>query len=154
MSSEKVKKAQDSILEGASNKDGVLNQALDIQARAAKHGFDWPEIEPVFDKIAEELDELKQEVIKAKAQCKTSTAEDLFKRPEIRAEFGDLLFSCLNLSRFLGVLPQDALQLTNDKFTSRFQFIEEQLGNQGTSVSEVPLTQLDQLWELAKLKEK
>jgi ATP diphosphatase len=142
-------KEQKSILDDISSSEGVIQQALDIQDRAAQHGFDWPDIAPVFDKIEEELDELKQEVLKAKSLMAGDFSND-----EIKAEYGDLLFSCLNLSRFLRVLPSEALQVTNDKFIRRFQFIEKRLFEQDSSISGESLSRLDQLWELAKTYEK
>ena len=151
------KTVKDSILDGASHGAGELNQAIDIQAKAAQHGFDWPNIEPVFDKIAEELEELKQEVRKGKERHGFSFSSNNLEgpvNPEIQAEFGDLLFSCLNLSRFLGVRPEDALQTTNAKFMSRFRFIEERLQEKGEQMEQVSLSRLDQLWELAKKHER
>lgn len=162
MSDKNVKKnirkpEKGSILDGSSDVVGELNQAIDIQAKAAQHGFDWPNIEPVFDKISEELDELKQEVVNAKAQhgfAFSSNNDDGLVNEEIKAEFGDLLFSCLNLSRFLGVRPEDALKTTNDKFISRFRFIEDRLQESGEKMANVSLSKLDQLWELAKKHER
>lgn len=144
-----------SILEGALDSKSAIRQALDIQDKAAQHGFDWPEVSPVFDKIIEELEELREEVAKAKKQFENSGLESQSaSNSEVKAEYGDLLFSCLNLSRFLGIAPEEALSVTNNKFISRFQFIEKQLQAQGKLMSEESLTSLDQLWELAKKQEK
>jgi nucleoside triphosphate diphosphatase len=141
-----------SIMSGLAQGDSAIELALDIQDKAASHGFDWPEVGPVFDKIIEELNELKQELAKAEGQNQDALPTEL--REAISAEFGDVLFSCLNLSRFVGVSPQYALQKTNTKFISRFQHIERVLAERGEQVNEVSLTQLDHLWDQAKLLEK
>ena len=136
--------------------ESAIREALNIQHKAAQNGFDWPEIFPVFDKIIEELEELREEVYKVKERLEEGDASGLSfaSSSEVRAEYGDLLFSCLNLSRFLDISPDDALRVTNNKFISRFQFIEKQLQEQGKLMSEESLTSLDQLWELAKQYEK
>lgn len=148
----KGQSANQSIMSDFSSGDSEIDLALDIQNKAASHGFDWPEAGPVFDKIIEELGELKHELAKVGKQDLGAIPADL--REAISAEFGDVLFACLNLSRFIGVSPQNALQKTNTKFISRFQYIERVLAERGEQVSEVSLTQLDHLWDQAKLLEK
>ncbi len=115
----------------------ALTRAAKLQKRAAKVGFDWPDIAPVFGKIDEEMGELKEAI----------SAEDT---ENIRNEMGDVLFACANLARKLGVDPEDALRHTNRKFTRRFQFIEQSLAKKGKTPIESDLTEMDALWETAK----
>jgi len=138
-----------SILSEVNDSDTVLNQSLKIQALAAQHGFDWPDVAPVFDKVIEELNELKYELELLADESPKSNQRQL----AVEAEFGDLLFSCLNLSRFIGADPQTALQRTNNKFISRFGFIERTLKEQGEVMEQVSLARLDQLWDQAKKNE-
>jgi len=129
----------------------ALEQAKDIQSRASSHGFDWTEISPVFDKVYEELEELKVEV---EAALKKGTLgqqnQDDPQYARLTDEFGDVLFSCVNLARFINVEPQEALASTNEKFTRRFQFIEKQLYDSGHSFEDASLDDLDSAWEEAK----
>ncbi len=115
----------------------ALLQAEKIQSRAARHGFDWPEVEPVFDKVEEELEELKE-------------AWQSGDQDHIREEIGDLLFVAVNLARHVGVHPETALRESNQKFSRRFRYIEKCLEKQGKTVAETPLADLDALWDKAK----
>ncbi len=119
----------------------ALLQAEKIQGRAARHGFDWPEVAPVFDKVEEELEELRE--------AWRSGDQD-----HIREEVGDLLFVAVNLARHVGVHPELALRESNRKFSSRFRYIEENLERQGRTVTETPLADLDALWDEAKRRGK
>lgn len=118
----------------------ALLQALKIQEKAAKVGFDWPDIKGPWDKIYEEIEELK-DAIEKKEQDK------------IGAEFGDVLFALVNLARFLKITPEDALLSTIRKFRFRFAFIEKQVKGAGKDINELPLKELDYWWELAKKEE-
>ncbi len=119
----------------------ALMTAQKLQQRAARHGFDWPEIELVFDKLHEELDELK-------AACK---ARDEL---NIREELGDLLFVIANLARHLDVDAETCLRAGNDKFTRRFQHIEKRVAERGSSLMDHTLAELDAYWDEAKRLEK
>ena len=133
--------------EPASALDGVplplpaLTRAVKLQNKAARVGFDWPDIIPVFDKLAEETAELK-------AELATGDEERIFE------EFGDLLFVYANLARHLKVDPEAALRKANDKFTRRFKVVEEKLHNQGKKPAESDLAEMDALWDEAKKEEK
>jgi MazG family protein len=116
-------------------------RACKLQKRAARVGFDWPEIDGIHDKIAEELEEVKVEL------------EQGGDERRIEAEIGDLLFACVNLARRAGVNPETALRRANDKFTTRFQRVEELLRERGLPVEEAGLEVLDSLWEQAKAEE-
>ena len=120
-------------LEAVARSLPALWRAEKVQKKAKKAGFDWSEVSGALDKLAEELEELRQ----AAAQG-TNVAEEL----------GDLLFSAVNVSRFLGVDCEDALNQATDKFIGRFRKVEEQAGER--PMTEMTLAELDQLWERAK----
>lgn len=115
-------------------------RAYKIQGEAAKVGFDWDNIEPVFGKINEEIDEIKDVYI----------GED---KDKIEAEVGDLLFAVINLARHLKVDPEIALNRTNNKFISRFSYMEENTLKANKSLGELDLHQMDALWDDAKRHE-
>lgn len=125
------------ILDGVAPSLPALMQAQKLQERASRHGFDWPDAEPVFQKLMEELDELDE----------ARTSGDGAK---IREELGDLLFVLVNLARHLDVDAETALKASNRKFERRFRYIEQRLHAQGRALSEVPLEALDALWDEAK----
>ncbi len=115
----------------------ALMQAVKIQKRAAKVGFDWPDVSPVFAKIREELDEL-EEAIKEQSQ------------PHVEEEMGDVLFAMSNLARHLDVAPDVALNKTNIKFRRRFGRIETLVLAQNKKLTDCSLVELDRYWEQAK----
>ena len=117
----------------------AMTRARKLQKKAAKVGFDWPEVAPVWAKIDEELAELKVAVAQNNAD-------------EMANELGDVLFSIINLSRHLKIDPEDALRRTNAKFVSRFEFVLQQLGN--TQPSAVELATLEHFWQAAKRQDK
>ena len=115
----------------------ALMQAVKLQQKAAKVGFDWPEVTPVFDKIREELDEL-EEAMKQKS------------RLDVEEEMGDVLFAVSNLARHLAVSPDVALNKTNTKFRRRFARIEALVSAQHKNLTECSLEELDCYWDQAK----
>ncbi|MDX1817096.1 MAG: MazG nucleotide pyrophosphohydrolase domain-containing protein, partial [Marinobacter sp.] len=124
----------------------AMARAEKLQRRAARHGFDWPDIAPVFDKLHEEIDELK-EAWQA-AQEGHGDADD------VEDELGDLLFVCVNLARFMKVNPEQALKRTNHKFDARFRAIESVLEQEGRNMDEESLEALDAVWQAVKGVEK
>lgn len=136
----KEKKSRDSVLEGIPMKMPAIIVAQRIQEKAASVGFDWKTLEPVFDKIEEEIQECKK-AIKNKDH------------DNIEEEIGDILFSVINLSRKLDIDAETSLRRTIKKFNSRFQFVEKNLKNEGKNIYETSLEEMDKLWEMAK-KEK
>lgn len=117
----------------------ALMRAEKVQGKAAKVGFDWDSIEPAFDKVLEEYNEVK-DVYKSKNRAK------------ILEETGDLIFACVNIARFLDIDAENALNYTIDKFIRRFQYIEETALSKELNIENMTLEQMDELWDEAKLK--
>jgi len=126
-----------SIIDGVPGQLPALLRAHRIQAKAATVGFDWDDADGVWNKVEEELEELKQAVIQ-KDQKK------------IEEEFGDLLFTLVNLSRFLKVNPEDALRMSVEKFSRRFRELEARIKRQNQSIHEMTLEEMDAVWEKVK----
>jgi nucleoside triphosphate diphosphatase len=133
-------KMRESVLEGVPKTLPSLLRAHRIQDRASRVGFDWEKIEDVLPKLEEELGEFK-------AALQTN------KQQEIEDELGDIFFVLVNISRFVGINPEDALRKTISKFISRFRFIEMAAADRGKSLSEMTLAEMDALWDEAKGKE-
>ena len=131
-----------SALDGVATTLPALTRAVKLQKRAARVGFDWPDMEPVFDKIQEELNELKVEI-------HSDGAEE-----RVAEEYGDLLFVIANLGRHIGVDPETVLAKTNRKFTRRFHHIEKRLAENGKALTESNLEEMDYYWDEAKKSEK
>ncbi len=127
----------ESVLAGVAINLPALVQCEKIQNKAASHGFDWPEVEPVFDKVMEELEEVKE-------------AWEQQDQPHIQEEVGDLLLVVVNLARHLKVNPEVALKQATKKFTRRFNYIEEQVELSGRSLQDCELAELDAFWDKAK----
>lgn len=132
----KLKEGKKSVLEGVPKSLPALIKAIRIQDKARGVGFDWDNPEQVWDKVNEELAELKEEV-----DHKTNKIED---------EFGDVLFSMINYARFLGINPEDALEKTNKKFIKRFQYLESESAKDGKKMGEMTLDEMDVYWNRAK----
>ena len=134
---ERKAKAQHGVLDDVPVGLPALTRAVKLTKRAARVGFDWPSTDQVFDKLDEEVAELRAEI----------AAGDLDKA---RGEMGDLLFVVANLARKLGVEPEDALRGTNAKFIRRFGFIEAELAKDGRTPEQSDLAEMDGLWNAAK----
>ncbi len=138
---ERAARAQSGVLEGVAIGLPALLRAHKLQKRAARVGFDWPDITQVLDKLVEEAAEL--------AEAKAQLGSD-----EIEEEMGDLLFIMANLARHLGVEPEAALRRANAKFTRRFAHIEAALAQQGKTPQQSNLAEMDALWNSAKAVDK
>ncbi len=130
----KLKEGRQSMLDGVPNAMSELLRAYRVQKKVAGVGFDWPNDEGVLDKLAEEVRELKE------ASSKEEQEE----------EFGDLLFTLVNYSRFIGTNPEDALRKATNKFMGRFRHIEEAVKESGRNWQEYTPEELDLLWRQAK----
>jgi len=136
-----------SLLDDVPFKMPALMEARQLSKKAANVGFDWERVEDVFEKIQEEITELREAVLKHK---ESATDEDL---SLVRGEVGDLLFAVTNVARHLHVEPEGALKLTNQKFRRRFAFIEKRLNEQDLEFNSQSLDQLESLWQEAKTRE-
>ena len=142
----------ESMLSGVPRSLPALLKAHRIQQKVAGVGFDWATLAPVWDKLHEEIDELRQALetdggASDPAPGKQAAGPD---REAVANEIGDILFSVANLARKLGVPAEEALDRTNHKFMARFRYIEETLHGQGRKPSDMTLEELDALWEAAK----
>ncbi len=133
----KLKEGKKSVLEGVPRSLPAMVKATRIQEKARGAGFDWDDASQVWQKLREEVVELEAELAAADTQ-------------KIEAEFGDLLFSIINLSRFLKVDPESALERTNKKFIQRFQYMEEKVKEAGLQLEDLSLEEMDRYWEAAK----
>lgn len=115
----------------------ALMKSYKIQKKAAEVGFDWDDVSGAFEKIKEETQELEE--------IQNSNQED-----RLKEEIGDLLFSVVNVSRFLGIDPEGALNFTSQKFVKRFQYMEESADRAGESLENINLERKNKLWEEAK----
>jgi tetrapyrrole methylase family protein / MazG family protein len=115
-------------------------KAYELQKKAAKVGFDWDDVEPMWEKVAEEIAEFQQEAVKP------------HDRSQLIGEFGDILFALVNVARYYDINPEEALQMVNQKFYRRFSYIEEQVRKSGRAITSFSLAELDRFWEEAKEK--
>jgi MazG family protein len=128
---------RESVLDGVQRSLPALQWAWSLQRRAANVGFDWRNVDGALEKVREELDELRE--------APTVEARE--------AEFGDLLFTMVNVARKLGINPEDALRGTTGRFEARFRTMEVQARTDGRSLRDMEIEELDRYWEAAKQKE-
>lgn len=133
----KMKEGRKYILDGIPNELPALFKAYRVQEKVAKVGFDWKDPKPVYDKILEEISELKETIVNEESD-------------NIEMEFGDVLFAIVNYARFIHVNPEDALRKTIDKFSRRFRKIEEYAEANNRKVSDMTLEEMDVIWEQSK----
>ncbi len=134
----KLQEGKKSVLEGVPKSMPPLVKAFRIQEKVKGVGFDWERPEQVWEKVEEELGELKSEVDSGAVKDK------------IEGEFGDLLFSLVNYARFININPEDALEKTNRKFIKRFQFLEQAALKNQKALKDMSLAEMDVFWEQAK----
>jgi MazG family protein len=140
----KTEKRDDSLLDGVSSKAPALMEAHQLSTKAARVGFDWKQVADIFDKLEEEIGELRT-AIQSHADSQTEADHS-----RIREEIGDMLFAATNIARHLGVEPEAALKLTNRKFRRRFGYIEDKLREQKQSFETTTLDEMEMLWQEAK----
>ena len=142
-----------SALDGVPKTLPALLRAYQIQARAARVGFDWPQstagLEQILTKVAEEIGELREALAPSLAQMESAPNQP-DTNEEIKDELGDLLFSLVNLARFLKANPEDALRRATNRFTDRFHLVETQAEEKGQSLKDMTLAEMDELWDEAK----
>ena len=137
----KLKEGRDSVLSGVPKSLPPLVKAYRIQEKVKGVGFDWEKPEQVWDKVQEEMQELKYEVDNGNSKEKMEN------------ELGDLMFSIINYARFIDINPEDALEKTNRKFIHRFQHLESKAKEIGKSLKDMSLDEMDVFWEEAKKME-
>ena len=137
---ENNKANQKSVLDSIPINLPSLIKAQKLQKKAAKEGFDWDQINDVFDKLDEEIKEFKDAVLK-------KTAAD------IQSEIGDIIFVITNIAKFYEVDAEEALRSTNNKFIKRFQYIEQKLEGKGKTLKDSPLEEMERYWQEAKNKQ-
>ncbi|MCF2516298.1 nucleoside triphosphate pyrophosphohydrolase [Dyadobacter sp. CY351] len=138
----KLKEGNKSVLGGVPASLPALVKAMRIQEKARGVGFDWDEKQQVWDKVQEELQEFKENF--------NIENDEVIDQKEAEGEFGDLLFSLVNYSRFVDINPETALERTNKKFIRRFQYLEETARAKGKSLSDMTLEEMDVYWNEAK----
>lgn len=140
----KGKRASDaSMLDSVSTKLPAVMEAFQMTTKVSRVDFDWPDVPSVIEKLDEEVEELKEAV-----------AAEQPNHQEIAGEVGDLLFVAVNVARLLGIDPESALKTSNRKFRRRFRYIEDRLREQGRKPADSDHTEMDLLWDEAKVKEK
>jgi len=135
----KLKEGNKSVLEGVPKSLPAIVKAFRIQEKVRGIGFDWDNKTQVWEKVLEEIEELKVEIKKGD-------------NDRIESEFGDVLFALTNYSRFIDVNPEDALERTNKRFIKRFQIMEKEIKEKGLDLADMTLTEMDVYWEKAKLQ--
>ena len=133
----KLKEGNKSVLEGVPKSLPAIVKAFRIQEKVRGIGFDWEKKSQVWDKVLEEIEELKLEIEKGD-------------NDRIESEFGDVLFALTNYARFINVNPEDALEKTNKRFIKRFQIMEKMINKAGLDLSDMKLSEMDIFWEKAK----
>jgi tetrapyrrole methylase family protein/MazG family protein/ATP diphosphatase len=131
------KKPRKSLLDGIPGNLPALSRAFFLTSKAAKIGFDWPNPQEVLKKVREETEELESAILEKK-------------QAQMTEEIGDILFSIVNLSRHLGIEPEQALRRSNEKFCGRFGQMEKKLQNQGKDTQKATLEEMDKVWEEVK----
>jgi uncharacterized protein YabN with tetrapyrrole methylase and pyrophosphatase domain len=154
----------DSVLAGVSSGIPALLEASKLSSRAAHVGFDWPNIEGLFDKLHEETEELRENLKEFPApgpqpqgrgvagSGQQRVPDEL--RSRLEDEVGDLFFVLVNIARYLSLDPESALKRTNRKFKQRFQWVEEQLRASGRGPQQASMEELESLWQQSKQREK
>ena len=140
----KKEESKGSLLDGVSSKAPALMEAHQLSTKAARVGFDWKNVDDIFDKLQEEIEELRVAI------RNHSAAQDEANHARVREEIGDLLFAATNIARRLQVEPEAALKLTNRKFRRRFSHIENRLEEQGKTFDSVSIDEMEELWQEAK----
>src|SRR5215467_13789130 len=141
-----------SILDDVPKTLPALLRAYQVQARAARVGFDWAHDQAGFDQVLSKIEEEIRELRMA-LRLPPPEGETPVRQEEIAAEFGDVLFSLVNLARFVKVNPEDTLRQAINRFVKRFQFIEQQAAKTGRTVGDLSFDEMNRLWEEAKAKQ-
>ncbi|MCA2004845.1 MAG: nucleoside triphosphate pyrophosphohydrolase [Ignavibacterium sp.] len=147
----KLEEGRESILDGVPPYLPALQRAHRLQEKAAKVGFDWENKEDVWKKVIEEIQEMHEIEEMKKNPNLAEKSVELTKKLE--EEVGDVFFALVNYSRFLGINPEEALRFTNNKFIQRFQYIENKLKEEGKTITDSNLSEMDKYWNESKHSE-
>ena len=148
---QKEKDGNTTILSGVPEALPSLIKAYRVGEKAANSGFDWNQPADVWDKVKEELDEFEAEIRRNAHALESENAEENKRaRAAMEGEFGDLLFSLVNAARLYHIHPDNALERTNQKFISRFTYLEQEVKKQGRSLSEMTLDEMEAIWQESK----
>ncbi|MUH72942.1 nucleoside triphosphate pyrophosphohydrolase [Psychrosphaera haliotis] len=142
------KQSKTSVLDDIPNALPALNRAYKIQKRVAHVGFDWPDVNGALDKVEEEIAELRVEIEKNKEKNNSNTNKE-----RIADELGDLFFALTNVSRHLGLNPEQITRQANDKFSRRFKGVEQLAEEHSTPLSDMSLDEMEELWLRVKASE-
>lgn len=140
----KTEATNTSLLVGVSSKAPALMEAHQLSTKAARVGFDWKSVDDIFDKLQEEIEELRAAI------RDHSALKDEANHARVREEIGDLLFAATNIARHMQVEPEAALKLTNRKFRKRFEYIENALHKRSQPFDQTSIEELEELWQEAK----
>jgi tetrapyrrole methylase family protein / MazG family protein len=140
-----------SVLDGVPQTLPALLRAYQIQARASRVGFDWTRDQAGFDQVLNKIEEEIRE-LRIALRLPPPEGESTLRQQEISAEFGDVLFSLVNLARFVKVNPEDSLRQAVNRFVRRFQFIEQRASQSGRAVDDLSVDEMNRLWDEAKTK--
>lgn len=143
-----VEDSDSSLLDGVSSKAPALMEAHQLGVKAARVGFDWRNVDEIFDKLHEEIDELRAAI----RERGDAGANAEVQHEHVREELGDLLFAVTNIARHLQVEPEAALKLTNRKFRRRFRHIERGLKARGRDINQSTIEEMEELWQEAKAR--
>ncbi len=142
-----------SILSDVSSAMPALLEARKLSSRAARVGFDWPDVSALFDKLREETEELEKELAGIPPGKSPGAASQPFpeaRRTRLEEELGDMFFVLVNIARYLALDPESSLKRTNRKFRQRFQWMEAQLHQTGRTAEQAGIDELEDLWQQAK----
>jgi ATP diphosphatase len=145
---------RDGVLAGVPVGLPALTRAIKLQGKAARVGFDWPSVAPVFAKMKEEIAELETEALAADPRGETPSAHSDISRERIEEEFGDVLFVMANVARHLNLDPEKALRVANAKFERRFAHIETRLAETRRTPAQSSLEEMDRFWDEARAADK
>ncbi|MDP4173306.1 MAG: nucleoside triphosphate pyrophosphohydrolase [Bacteroidota bacterium] len=136
----KLSEGRESVLEGVPKELPSLQRAYRLQDKASKVGFDWQNKQDVWKKVIEEIEEMHE-------------CERIGDKEELEKEIGDVFFSLVNYSRFLGINPENALRRTNEKFIFRFDYVQRKIKESGKNITDSTLEEMDKYWDESKTKE-
>jgi len=144
----KLTEGRESVLDGVPHNLPALQRAHRLQEKASKVGFDWEKKEDVWKKVIEEIEEMHEiENIKSKISDLKEVKESNIK---LEKEVGDVFFAMVNYARFLGINPEDALRLTNEKFIKRFNYVQQKVKETGKAINDSNLEEMDKYWNESK----